>query len=79
MLGYKLVDNKEEDLFDAINNFVISLNRSSWKNYGKKYSIKKKNFSFLGIKKNLKSDLISLRRELFFEPTFIKRYKDFIG
>ena len=46
MLGYKLVDNKEEDLFDAINNFVISLNRSSWKNYGKKYSIKKKNFSF---------------------------------
>ena len=31
------------------------------------------------IKKNLKSDLISLRRELFFEPTFIKRYKDFIG
>mgnify|MGYP001318349360 CR=1 FL=1 len=78
MLGYKLVDNNEEDLFDAINNFVISLNRRSWKNYGKKCSIKKKNFSFLGIKKNLKSDLITYRRELFFEPTFIKRYKDFI-
>lgn len=73
--GYKLVDNKQEDLHVAIHNFVSSLNKKNWKNYGERYLIKNKNFNFFGIRKNLRSNILKLRRQVFFEPTFVKKYK----
>jgi putative glycosyltransferase (TIGR04372 family) len=76
--GYKLLDNKEEDLQVAIDNFVSSLNKKNWKNYGVRYLIKNKNFNFFGIRENLKSNILKLRKEVFFEPTFVNRHKGFI-
>jgi len=77
-LGYTLVDNKEEDLQVAIANFVSSLDKKNWKNYGERYLIKNKNFNFFGIRKNLRPNIIKLRKQVFFEPTFVKSHKDFI-
>ena len=76
--GYKLLDNTKEDLQVAINNFVSSLNKKNWKNYGVRYLIKNKNFNFFGIRENLKSNILKLRKEVFFEPTFVNRHKGFI-
>lgn len=72
-LGYKFIDNSEDDIKLSVNQFIISLNKKIWRNYGKKYVIRKKNYDFFGISKKLKSNFLLKRKEIYFDPSFVKK------
>lgn len=74
-LGLECIDNNFDDLNIAINKFVKSLKKKSWKNYGKKYVISKKNYIQHSIPKNLNRPILKIRDKLYLDPAFVKRHK----
>ena len=71
-------DNDEYEIFNAINDFLKSLDKKKWINYGIEYNIDKQNFASHGIVKGLNLDILKVRRKIYFDPSFIKKYPTFI-
>ena len=67
-------DNTNDEIDHAVRNFLNSLNSKKWKNYGKKFSIKQKNYDFHGIPKGLNKEVLDKRRLVYFDPYFVKKY-----
>lgn len=70
------IDNSKDEIENSVINFLKSLKDNNWKNYGKKFLIKERNYDFHGIKKNLNKKILLKRRTVFFDPYFAKKYKD---
>ena len=70
------INNSNDEIENSVINFLKSLKNNNWKNYGKKFLIKERNYDFHGIKKNLNEKILLKRRTVFFDPYFAKKYKD---
>tara|TARA_B100001175_G_C19512788_1_gene645046 strand:+ start:2169 stop:3725 length:1557 start_codon:yes stop_codon:yes gene_type:complete len=74
-LGLECIDNNFDDLNIAINQFVKSLKKNNWKNYGKKYIVKKINYPQHSIPNNLNRPILKIRNKIYLDPNFVKRHK----
>ena len=74
--NFTFIDNSIDEIENSVINFLKSLKNKKWKNYGKKFIIKEKNYDFHGIKKNLNKKILSKRKKVFFDPYFAKKYKN---
>ena len=76
-LGYECLDNSYDDLSIAIKNYLHSLAKKKWSNYGKYYKIKKINYHQHSIPADLPKKILKIREGLFFDPNFVKKYNFF--
>ena len=76
-LNLKYEDLTYEDLSNSINLFLKKLKLKKRVNYGYKYMIKSDNFKYHFLDKCPKSH-VSLNRILYFDPNYVKKYKNFI-
>ena len=77
-LSLKYFDNSEDELYNSINRFLCSLNVNIWKNYGKVYTIEKKNYLSHGIPLNMNRNVLKVRDKIYFDPYFVKKYSNFL-
>jgi len=71
-------DNSQDDIYHATKQFLNSLNRPSWRNYGIEYKIKPTNYIFNDIPLNLDKEILNIRDKIYFDPSFIKKYPSLI-
>ena len=71
-------DNSPDDIYSATKQFLNSLNRPSWRNYGIEYKIKPTNYIFNDIPLNLDKEILEVRDKIYFDPSFIKKNRNFI-
>ena len=76
-LNLKCEDLSYEDLFNSISLFLKKFKSKRWVNYGYKYKIRSDNLEYHFLDKCPKSH-ININRVIYFDPNYVKKYKNFI-